>query len=148
MEVILKQDVKELGKKDSMVKVSDGYAKNFLIPRGLAIPATAANINDMKLKQKAAADKQARELAAGKETAANLEGKTFTLKVKCGENGKLFGAISNKDVADMIKKDLGITIDKKKINIDEPIKQLGTYDVKVRVMAGVTAMIKVIVAAL
>lgn len=147
MEVILKQDVKELGKKDSLVKVSDGYAKNFLIPKGLAVPATAGNINDMKNKQQAQADKQARELAAGKETAAKLEGKSFTLKVKCGENGKLFGAISNKDVADAIKKELGITIDKKKVNIDEPIKQLGTYDVKVRVMAGVTAMIKVIIEA-
>ncbi|MBQ8827812.1 MAG: 50S ribosomal protein L9 [Clostridia bacterium] len=148
MEVILKQDIKELGKKDSLVKVSDGYAKNYLIPRGLAVPATAGNINDMKIKQKAQADKQAREIAAAKETAAKIDGKTFTLKIKCGENGKLFGAVSNKDIADVIKKDLGIVIDKKKFNVDEPMKQLGTYDIKVRVMAGVTAMIKVVVAAL
>ncbi len=146
MEVILKKDIKELGKKDSMVKVSDGYAKNYLIPKGLAVPATSGNVNDMKNKQKSLAEKQAKELAEAKELAAKLEGKTFTLKLKCGENGKLFGAVSNKDIADAIQKDLGIAIDKKKVTLDEPMKKLGTYDIKVRVMAGVSAMIKVVIA--
>lgn len=147
MEVILKQDVKGLGKKDTTVKVSDGYAKNFLLPKGLAVAATAGNINDMKNKQKAMADKQARELAAAKDIAAKLDGKTVNVKVKCGENGKLFGAVSNKDVADAIKKDFGIDLDKKKVSVDEAIKQLGEYDVKIRIMAGVSAMIKVVVSA-
>lgn len=145
MKVILKQDVKELGKKDSLVNVSDGYAKNYLLPRGIAVEATAGNVNEMKNKQKALADKQQRELDAAKQTKDALSGKSVTLKVKAGENGKLFGAVAGKDIAEAAAAQLGINIDKKKIVLSDPIKTTGTHSVQAKLHAGVTAEIKVIV---
>ena len=148
MKVILKQDVKDLGKKDSLVNVSDGYAKNYLMPRGLAVEATAGNINEMKNKQQALADKQQRELDRAKEIKAALAGKNVTLKVKAGENGKLFGAVSGKDIAEAAAAQLGINIDKKKIVLDDPIKTTGVHTVQAKLHAGVSAEIKVVVESL
>ncbi len=145
MKVILKKDVKDLGKKDSMVNVSDGYAKNYLIPRGIAVEATAGNVNDMKNKQQAAADRAQRELDAAKELASKLSGKEVKLSVKAGENGKLFGAVSGKDVADAIKSQLGVEVDKKKIVLKDPIKATGSHDVEAKLHAGVVAKFVVMV---
>ncbi len=145
MKVILKKDVKELGKKDSMVNVSDGYAKNYLIPRGIAVEATASNVNDMKNKQQAQADRQQRELDAAKELASKLNGKDIKLQVKSGGNGKLFGAVSGKDIADAIKAQLGVEVDKKKIVLKDPIKATGSHDVEAKLHAGVTAKFNVVV---
>lgn len=145
MKVILKQDVKELGKKDSLVNVSDGYAKNYLIPRGFAVEATAGNINEMKNKQQALAEKQKRELDKAKNICAALSGKSIKLSIKSGENGKLFGAVSGKDIADAVSKQLGIELDKKKIVLGEPIKTTGPHSVEAKLHAGVTAKFTVTV---
>lgn len=143
MKVILKQDVKSLGKKDEIVNASDGYAKNYLIPRGIAVEATSGNVNETINKQKALADKKQRELDTAKDFAAKLQGKTVTIKAKAGESGKLFGAISGKDIADAIKTQFKIEIDKKKIVLDDPIKTVGEHKVEIRIYAGVITSITV-----
>lgn len=143
MKVILKQDVKGLGKKDEIVNASDGYAKNYLIPRGIAVEATSGNVNETVNKQKAAADKKQRELDNAKEFASKLKDKTVVIKAKAGENGKLFGAIAGKDIADAIKKQYNIDIDKKKIVLDDPIKTLGDHTVEIKIYAGVAVNVNV-----
>jgi len=145
MKVILKKDVKELGKKDSMVNVSDGYAKNYLIPRGIAVEATAGNVNEMKNKQQAAADRAQRELDAAKQLAATLNAKEIKLSVKSGGSGKLFGAVSGSDIADAVKKQLGVDVDKKKIVLKAPIKTTGSHEVEAKLHAGVVAKFNVVV---
>ena len=141
MKVVLKQDVKGLGKKDEIVNASDGYAKNYLIPRGIAVEATSGNVNETINKQKALADKKQRELDTAKDFASKLNGKTVTIKAKAGESGKLFGAISGKDIADAIKNQFKIEIDKKKIVLDDPIKTAGEHKVEIRIYAGVVTSI-------
>lgn len=143
MKVILLQDIKSLGKKDQIVNVSDGYANNYLIPRKLAIPATDANLKTLDNKKRAADAKAAKELEEAKQLAAKIEGKQFVIKAKTGENGKLFGAISNKDIADAIKNTVGVDIDRKKIVMNEPIKQLGSFELEVKVYPGVSARFNV-----
>lgn len=143
MKVILLKDVKDLGKKDQIVEVSDGYGKNYLVPRGIAKLATAGSINEAKDKQKAAEAKKARELEQAKELAAAISSKRVVLHAKMGENGKLFGAISAKDIADAMKVQFKIEMDKKKIELDEPIKSQGVFDVTARVYAGVIAKFQV-----
>ena len=143
MKVILIADVKTLGKKDEMVEVSDGYGRNYLLPRGLAVEATAANINKMKDKQKAAESKQAREQAQAEAFRDKLTGKTVIIKVKAGENGKLFGAVAAKDIADAVKAQLGIDIDKKKIVLEEPIKAVGAYNVPLKLYPGISAKLDI-----
>lgn len=146
MKVILLKDVKDQGKKDDIINVSDGYARNFLFPRKLAAEATAANINEAKSKQQALVARAAKEKQAAKEAAEKLDGKKITLAVKTGENGKLFGAISAKDVADGIAAQLGEQIDKKKLVVDT-IKNVGTYDAVIKVYPGISAKITVEVVA-
>lgn len=143
MKVILLKDVKDLGKKDQIVEVSDGYGKNFLVPRGMAKLATAGSINEAKDKQKAQEAKKARELAQAKELADAISTKKVILKAKLGENGKLFGAISAKDIADAMKTQFGIELDKKKIELNEPIKSQGVFDVTAKVYAGVVGKFQV-----
>lgn len=143
MKIILKQDVKGLGRKEDIVNASDGYAKNYLIPRGIAVEATAGNVNEAKNKQQAAKDKKQRELEQAKEFAARLENKTVTIKAKAGDSGKLFGAISGKDIADAIKSQYDAEVDKKKIVLHEPIKTAGEHQVEIRIYAGVTVNINV-----
>ena len=142
MKVILKQDGEGLGKKDEIINASDGYAKNYLIPRGMAVEATTGNLNETKNKQQAQADKKKRELELAKEFAEKLNNKTVIIKAKAGESGKLFGAISNKDVADAIKAQFKIDIDKKKIVMD-PIKAVGEHTAEIRIYTGVIAKITV-----
>ncbi|MEE1228472.1 MAG: 50S ribosomal protein L9 [Lachnospiraceae bacterium] len=146
MKVILLKDVKSLGKKGDIVEVSAGYANNFILKKKLGIEATGKNVNDLKL-QKAHQDKvAAEELAAAKELAAEIEKKSIILQMKVGEGGRTFGSISTKEIAEAADKQLGYKIDKKKISVDEPIKSLGTHNVKVKLHPQVTANLKVKVA--
>lgn len=143
MEIILLEDVKSLGKKGDIVQVSDGYARNFVLPKKLGVEANAKNRNDLKL-QKANADKIAKEqLEAAKELAGVLETKEVTLKMKSGEGGRAFGSISSKEIAQAAKDQCGLELDKKKIQMPEPIKALGAYEVGVKLHPKVTGKLKV-----
>lgn len=143
MKVILLEDVKSLGKKGEMVEVSTGYARNFIIPKKKGIEATAQAMNDLKL-QKANEAKVAKELKeAAEKLAADLKDNPVTLKVKTGAGGKLFGAISSKEIAAAILEQKGLEIDKKKIVLDEPIKELGTHIVKAKLHKDVQAQLTV-----
>lgn len=143
MKVILLQDVKALGKKDDICEVADGYAKNGLINKKLAVEATPKALNDLKLK-KANNDKVAAEnLAAAKELSEKIKGKVVVVKIKCGEGGKTFGSITGKEIAEEAKKQYGFDIDKKKIVLKDPIKELGSYDVTYKVHPEVSAVLSV-----
>lgn len=143
MKVILLQDVKALGKKGDVVEVSEGYARNMLLKKGLGKEATGSNMNDLKL-QKANAEKVAREaLDAAQALAREMEGKTVKLAVKTGEGGRVFGSVSSKEVAEALKKQLGYEIDKKKILMEAPIKTLGVTNVPIKLHTKVTAEVKV-----
>ncbi len=143
MKVILLQDVKSLGKKGEIVEVSEGYARNVLLKKGIGKEATGQNMNDLKL-QKANAEKVAREmLAAAQALAAEMKDKKITVAVKAGEGGRVFGSVSSKEIAEEIRKQLGYEIDKKKIILDSPIKALGVTNVGIRLHTKVTAEIGV-----
>lgn len=143
MKVILKQDVKGLGKKENMVEVNDGYGRNFLIPRGLAVEATATNINVMNTRKEAEKSKKDRELAQAKALAEKVKGITVVIKTKAGENGKLFGSITSKDISDKLKSNFNLDIDKKKINLPDSLKSLGTAEVEVKLYPEVSAKLTV-----
>ena len=139
MKVILLQDVRSLGKKDQIVEVSDGYARNMLLPKKLGMEATSKNLNDLKLK-KAHEDKVAAEvLADAQALAAQIEKESITLSIKMGENGRTFGSISSKEIAEAIKSQLGHDIDKKKIVMKDAIKAPGTRTVGIKLHTQVTA---------
>ena len=139
MKVILLQDVKSLGKKDQIVEVSDGYARNMLLPKKLGMEATSKNLNDLKLK-KAHEDKVAAEvLADAQALVAQIEKESITLSIKMGENGRTFGSISSKEIAEAIKSQLGHDIDKKKIVMKDAIKAPGTRTVGIKLHTKVTA---------
>ena len=143
MKVILLEDVKSLGKKNDIVDVADGYAKNGLIGKKLAVEATPKALNDLKLK-KANNDKIAAEnLAAAKQLSEDLKGKTVVLKIKCGEGGKTFGSVTGKEIAEEVTNQFGFDSDKKKIVVAEPIKSVGSYDVVYKVHPEVSATISV-----
>lgn len=143
MKVILLQDVKALGKKGEVVEVSEGYARNMLLKKGIGKEATGQNMNDLKL-QKANAEKLAREaLEAAQALAKEMEGKSVKIAVKTGEGGRVFGSVSSKEIAEEIKKQLGYDVDKKKIQLDNPIKALGVTNVSVKLHTKVTAEIGV-----
>ena len=142
MKVILLQDVKGQGKKGDTVTVADGYGRNFLIARGLATPASAQVQNDFAGKAAAAQHKIDVDTAAAQENKAKLDGKTFVLKTKGGESGKLFGAVTGKEIATLIEKETGIPVDKKKLVVDT-IKTFGTYAVTVKLYTGIAAKINV-----
>ena len=143
MDVILLEDVKAVGKKGEIVEVSDGYARNVLLKKKQGVEATGKNRNDLKL-QKANQEKVAAEnLAAAQELGKKLEAASITLKVKVGEGGRLFGSISNKEVAEAVKEQLGYEIDKKKIQLNNPIKSVGTMEAAIKLHTKVTALLKV-----
>ena len=143
MEVILLQDVKSLGKKGEIVKVNDGYARNFVLPKKLGVEANTKNLNDLKL-QKANEVKVAKEkLEEAKELAKKIEEKSVTLSIKSGEGGKTFGSVSTKEIAAALKSQLSLEVDKKKMLLDEPIRTLGTHIVKIKVHKEVTASLTV-----
>ena len=142
MEVILKSDVKGLGKKSEKVNVSDGYARNFLFPRGLAAEANAQTLSEMKNKQSSEQFRADEELKAAKENAEKIGNKTVVLKAKGGANGKLFGSVTAKEIAVIVSKEFGVSVDKRKITVDD-IKAFGTYNAQVRLHPKVTASFKV-----
>ena len=145
MKVILKQDVKGSGKKGQMVEVSDGYANNFLLKKGLAVKATAQAVNEMKNRDAATAYRLAEDLKAAQAAAATIDGKTVKLTAKAGAAGKLFGSVTAKEVAEAVQKELGVELEKRKINLDADIKAFGTYTAEVRLYQGVTAKVYVMV---
>ena len=143
MKVILQQDVKGQGKKGQMVEVSEGYARNFLLPRKIAVPATADAINTMNLKEKAKRAEEARQKALAEETAEKLKGCMVKLTARAGSGGKLFGAVTNKEISEGLQKQFGIDIPKQKLVLEEPIKAFGNYQVKARLGYEVTATVYV-----
>ena len=132
MKVILTQDVKGKGKKGQMIEVSDGYARNYMLPRKLAQEATADAVNTMRMNDKATAERQARERAEAVAVSKQLRELTLVVKAKGGGAGRLFGAVTTNEIADALKKNAGITIDKRKLILDENIKNVGTYTVKAK----------------
>ncbi|MGI6707177.1 MAG: 50S ribosomal protein L9 [Clostridia bacterium] len=145
MKVILQQDVKGSGKKGDVVNVSDGYARNFLFPRGLAIEATKANLKNLKNRKEAEAHRKAQELEDAKKLADKMKGLSVEITAKAGENGKLFGSITNKEIAEALNKQHKIKIDRKKIVLDEPIKSLGELTVEVKVYPEISSELKVVI---
>lgn len=147
MEVILMEDVKSLGKKGEVVKVSDGYARNFILPKKLGVEATKQNLYELKV-QKDAEDRRKQEiLTEARELAKKLEKSTVNLKIKAGEGGKTFGSISTKEIAAELNEQTGLGLDRKKIQLSEPIKNAGSYTVEVKLHPKVTATLKVVVEA-
>jgi large subunit ribosomal protein L9 len=143
MKVILKQDVKGLGKKDDLVNVSDGYARNFLFPRGLAVEANESNLNIMKTRKEAEKTKRDRELAHARQLAEKLRDVEVVIRAKTGENGKLFGSITSKDISDKLKDDFKLDIDRKKIVMPDAIKSTGSYEIDVKLYPEVGGKLKV-----
>jgi len=143
MKVILTQDIKGQGKKGQLVEVSDGYARNFLYPRGLAKEANATNLNVMHGQQEAEAYRKQMALDEANQMAEKLKTISVLVKAKAGENGKLFGSVTSKEVTEELLKQHHIKLDKKKLNLPDGIKALGTTDVEVKLHPGVTGIIKV-----
>lgn len=143
MKVILLQDVKSLGKKDDIVEVSEGYARNYILPKKLGVEANGKNLNDIKLKKANEEKKAAKRLEEAKEYAKAVESKTVIVKIKAGEGGKTFGSVSSKEIAAEAKSQHGLELDKKKIQLPEPIKSLGMVKVPVKLHPQVTAELTV-----
>ena len=143
MKVILLTDVKGKGKKGQMIEVSDGYARNFMLPRKLATEATADAVNTMRMNDKAAAEKAARERAEAMEISKKLRDMTLTVTAKGGGAGRLFGSVTNQEIADALAKASGIKLDKRKIVISDPIKSVGTYTVQCKLGYEITAPLTV-----
>ena len=144
MEVILKQDVKGLGKKGQLVNTSDGYARNFLFPKGLAAEANAQAMSELKNKEDAERYRIKTETAAAKAAAERIEGKTIRISAKAGQNGKLFGSVTAKEIAETLKSTFDVSVDKRKITVEE-IKQYGTYEFEVKLYPGVSTQLYVMV---
>ena len=145
MKVILKQDIKGVGKKDQIINAADGYARNYLIPKKLAVPADQGNMNNLKAKNESIAYKKGEDLKEAKELAERMKKLTVKIKVKAGENGKLFGAVTSKEISEALKRDFNIDVDKKKIMLNESIKNAGTTRVDVKLNEGVMANVLVMV---
>ena len=145
MKVILTQDVKKVGKKGDLLEVKDGYARNALFPKGLAVEANAVNMNNRKLEQNAEAKRKQQELDDAKAIAEKLNEKEIKSPVKTGEGGKVFGSVTSKEIAEVIKKDLGVAVDKKKIQLKDPIKGLGGLKVTIKLHPQVSATVSVYV---
>lgn len=143
MKVILQQEVKKVGKKGDILEVSEGYARNFLLPKKYAVEATAANLNVIKQQKNSEARKQQQAVDEAKLMAAQLSKIEVTLAVKIGEGGKLFGSVTGKDVADVLKKTHNIDIDKRKIELKDAIKGIGDYEAVIKVHPEITSKIKV-----
>lgn len=143
MKVILLQDVKGKGKKGQMIEASDGYARNFLLPRKMAIEATADNVNTMKMNDKAKAEQAAREKANAQDIAKKLKDITVEIKAKSGNGGRLFGSITSAEVSEALKQQFGIVVDKKKIVQDEPIKSFGSFSMKAKLGYEIVATISI-----
>lgn len=145
MKVILKQDIKGVGKKDQIVNAADGYARNYLFPRNLAVPADEGNMNNLKSKNESVAYRKGEDLKEAKQIAERMKTIIVKISVKAGDNGRLFGAVTAKEIAEALKKDFGITVDKKKVLLSESIKVAGTTKVDVKLNEGVVAQVSVMV---
>ena len=143
MEVVLLEDVKALGKKGQIVKVNDGYARNFILPKKLGVEATPKNLNDLKLQNANAAKVAAEQLAAAKELAEKLANLSVTVSIKAGEGGRAFGSVSGKEIAQAAKEQLNMEIDKKKLVLPEPLKTFGTHQVSIKLHKDVTGTLAV-----
>ena len=147
MVVILNRDIKGTGKAGDVVKVSDGYARNMLIPRGWATEATEGNVRSLEKQKAIAAEKKAEEKAAAQAQAEKIKALSVTIKTKAGEGGRIFGSITSKDIADALKAQHKLTVDKKKIQLDSPIKQTGETEVAIKLYPEVATTLKVVVTA-
>lgn len=145
MKVVLQQDVKGLGKKGELVNASDGYARNFLFPRNLAVEAKAQILNDIKNKEIAKQHHIEEEKKAAQASADKISGKSVKLTAKAGNNGKLFGSITAKEAADAINKQFGLTVDKRKVVLSSDIKAFGTYECEVKLYQGISAKVFIVV---
>ena len=143
MKVILLQDVKGKGKKGQMIEVSDGYARNYMLPRKMAVEATADAVNTMRMNDKAAAEKAAKERAEALEISKKLREMTLVVTAKGGGAGRLFGSVTNQEIADALKAKSGITLDKRKIVLSDPIKSVGTYTVQCKLGYEISAPLTV-----
>lgn len=143
MKVILLKDVKNVGRQNELVEVAEGYARNYLIPRGLAVEATAANLKQYEERKRQQAAKRAREEAEARETAARLQRQPLIIKVKAGESGRLFGSVTSGDIAEAVEKQFGVKVDRRRIELDEPLKAVGSHKVVVRLYQGVQAELQV-----
>ena len=146
MKVILQQDVRGQGKKGQMIEVAEGYARNFLLPRKLAVPATADAMNTMRLQDKAKRAEEARQKAEAQAMAEKLKGVVVKLTAKAGANGKLFGAVTSKEVSDALQSQHGIELAKNKIVMEEPIKSYGSYELKAKLGFEISGTVYVVVA--
>ena len=144
MKIVLTQDVKSLGKKGEMVSVAEGYARNFLFPRKLAVEANAQAMSELKNRENAARHKVEVDTAAARQAAALLEGQTVRLIAKAGSQGRLFGSVTAKEVAEQVQKNLGLEVDRRKITIED-IKNYGTYDAEIKLYSGISAKFFVLV---
>ena len=145
MKVILQQDVRGQGKKGQMIEVAEGYARNFLLPRKLAVPATADAMNTMRLQEKAKKAEEARQKAEAQAVAEKLKGAVVKLTAKAGANGKLFGAVTSKEVSDALQSQHGIELAKNKIVMEEPIKSYGSYELKAKLGFEISGTVYVVV---
>ena len=145
MKVILQQDVKGQGKKGQLIEASDGYARNFLLPRKLAVPATAENLNTMKQQEKAKKAQEAAEKAEAQAVAEKLKEAVVKLTAKAGSGGRLFGAVTSKEISEALQAQFGLNIAKSKIVQDEPIKSFGTYQLKCKLGYEITGTVNVVV---
>ena len=143
MKVILLDNIKGVGKKDDVIDASDGYARNYLLPRKLAVEANAENMSKLNNKKEASNYKKDMEKQSAEEIAKKLKGILIKIKVKAGENGKIFGGVTAKEISDNLKNQYQIEIDKKKIELKEQIKTLGSFSVTIRLYEGVTAILKI-----
>ncbi len=146
MKVILKQDIKGVGKKDQIINAADGYAKNYLFPKKLAVPADTGNINNLKAKMDSESYRKDEDKKASEALAEKMKNMRLVFKVKAGENGRLFGTITAKEIAETLKKDYDISIDKKKILLPEGIKVAGTQKIDIKLNEGVMAKLIITVA--
>lgn len=143
MDIVLLEDVKALGKKGQIVKVNDGYARNFILPKKLGVEATTKNLNDLKLQKANDARLAAEQLAAARELAKKVEASHVTVSIKAGEGGRTFGSVSTKEIGKAVNDQLKLDIDKKKMVLTDPIKTLGTFEVPVKLHKDVTAKLTV-----
>lgn len=143
MNVILLQDIKGVGKKGQLINAADGHARNYLLPRGLAAEATKAKLNEHEAQQRAQQTKNQRELEHALKLKEEIAQKTVKISVKAGENGKLFGSVTSREIADALNEQTGLAIDKKKVTLTEPIKTVGTKQAEVKLYADVTALLTV-----
>lgn len=142
MKVILKQDIKGVGKKDQIISANDGYARNYLFPKNLAIPADKGNVTNLESKQSSDAHRKSLEKQAAEEMAKKIQNILLKLPVKSGENGKVFGSVTAKEISEALEKEYKMKVDKKKILMAEPIKVLGTFTIEMKLYDGVVAKLK------